>query len=113
MLLGHNDQYTADKIMRVTIAFNRFASGLTERMPRWELFYGLNQHGFHEKLKLNIVLTCPWSCRVRFGYAHVVNNKYDEWKMYAIGGSANPTILSEGNFYVAPNDPNAKQVKIQ
>jgi len=30
--------------------------------------------------------------------------------MYAIGGSANPTILSEGNFYVAPNDPNAKQV---
>ncbi|KAG4931930.1 hypothetical protein JHK87_045932 [Glycine soja] len=81
MLLGHNDQYTADKIMRVTIAFNRFASGLTERMPR-----------------------------VRFGYAHVVNNKYDEWKMYAIGGSANPTILSEGNFYVAPNDPNAKQV---
>jgi len=47
---------------------------------------------------------------VRFGYAHVVNNKYDEWQMYAIGGSANPTILSEGNFYVAPNDPNAKQV---
>lgn len=33
--------------------------------------------------------------------------------MYAIGGSANPTILSEGNFYVAPNDPNAKQVEIQ
>ncbi|KAK7363772.1 hypothetical protein VNO77_05929 [Canavalia gladiata] len=81
MLLGHNDQYTADKIMRVTIAFNRFASGLTERMPR-----------------------------VRFGYAHVVNNKYDEWKMYAIGGSANPTILSEGNFYIAPDGPNAKQV---
>jgi len=33
--------------------------------------------------------------------------------MYAIGGSASPTILSEGNFYVAPNDPNAKQVEIQ
>ncbi|XP_014508162.1 putative pectate lyase 2 isoform X1 [Vigna radiata var. radiata] len=81
MLLGHSDQFTKDKIMKVTIAFNQFASGLTERMPR-----------------------------VRFGYAHVVNNKYDEWKMYAIGGSANPTILSEGNFYVAPNDPNAKQV---
>ncbi|CAJ1975241.1 unnamed protein product [Sphenostylis stenocarpa] len=32
--------------------------------------------------------------------------------MYAIGGSANPTILSEGNFYVAPNDPSAKQVEI-
>ncbi|MED6218665.1 hypothetical protein PIB30_028628 [Stylosanthes scabra] len=81
MLLGHNDQYTADKIMRVTIAFNRFASGLTERMPR-----------------------------VRFGYAHVVNNRYDEWKMYAIGGSSNPTILSEGNYYIAPNDDNAKQI---
>ncbi|KAL9277974.1 hypothetical protein ACSQ67_024803 [Phaseolus vulgaris] len=81
MLLGHSDQFTKDKIMKVTIAFNQFASGLTERMPR-----------------------------VRFGYAHVVNNKYDEWKMYAIGGSANPTILSEGNVYVAPNDPNAKQV---
>lgn len=49
-------------------------------------------------------------CRVRFGYAHVVNNKYDEWKMYAIGGSANPTILSEGNFFIAPNDQNAKQI---
>ncbi|MED6144100.1 hypothetical protein PIB30_012459 [Stylosanthes scabra] len=81
MLLGHNDQYTADKIMKVTIAFNRFASGLTERMPR-----------------------------VRFGYAHVVNNRYDEWKMYAIGGSSNPTILSEGNYYIAPNDYNAKQI---
>ena len=43
----------------------------------------------------------------------MVNNKYDDWKMYAIGGSASPTILSEGNFYVAPNDPNAKQVEIQ
>ncbi|KAL4345445.1 hypothetical protein AHAS_Ahas11G0279100 [Arachis hypogaea] len=81
MLLGHNDEYTADKIMKVTIAFNRFASGLTERMPR-----------------------------VRFGYAHVVNNQYDEWKMYAIGGSSNPTILSEGNVYIAPNNDNAKQI---
>ncbi|KAI4295934.1 hypothetical protein L6164_035927 [Bauhinia variegata] len=81
LLLGHNDAYTADRIMRVTIAFNRFGSGLIERMPR-----------------------------VRFGYAHVVNNKYDEWQMYAIGGSANPTILSEGNYFVAPNNPNNKQV---
>lgn len=31
--------------------------------------------------------------------------------MYAIGGSANPTILSEGNFFTAPNDHNAKEVK--
>jgi len=52
-----------------------------------------------------------YACRVRFGYAHVVNNKYDAWKMYAIGGSSNPTILSEANYYVAPNDPASKQVR--
>lgn len=39
--------------------------------------------------------------RVRYGYAHVANNRYDKWIMYAIGGSANPTILSEGNYFVA------------
>ncbi|KAL9346973.1 hypothetical protein Peur_061826 [Populus x canadensis] len=80
MLLGHNDGYTADKVMKVTIAFNRFGSGLIERMPR-----------------------------VRFGYAHVANNRYDEWQMYAIGGSANPTIFSEGNYFLARNG-NSKQV---
>lgn len=49
--------------------------------------------------------------RVRFGYAHVANNRYDEWKMYAIGGSANPTIFSEGNYFVAPNNGYDKQVR--
>ncbi|XP_054778109.1 putative pectate lyase 2 [Prosopis cineraria] len=81
MLLGHSDQYKEDKIMKVTIAVNHFASDLYERMPR-----------------------------IRFGYAHVVNNRYDGWKMYAIGGSADPTILSEGNYYIAPSNPNGKQV---
>ncbi|KAK6917775.1 Pectate lyase [Dillenia turbinata] len=81
MLLGHNDQYIADKIMRVTVVYNHFGRGLVQRMPR-----------------------------VRFGYAHVANNKYDEWLEYAIGGSADPTILSEGNYFTAPNDPNLKQV---
>ncbi|KAJ7946320.1 Pectate lyase [Quillaja saponaria] len=81
MLLGHNDEYAADKIMRVTIVFNRFGSGLIERMPR-----------------------------VRFGYAHVANNIYDQWLMYAIGGSANPTILSEANYFIASNDANSKEV---
>ncbi|KAB5533746.1 hypothetical protein DKX38_016832 [Salix brachista] len=80
MLLGHNDGYTADKVMKVTIAFNRFGSGLIERMPR-----------------------------VRFGYAHVANNRYDEWQMYAIGGSANPTIFSEGNYFIARSG-NSKEV---
>lgn len=34
MLLGHNDDFTADRVMRVTIVFNRFGAGLIERMPR-------------------------------------------------------------------------------
>ncbi|KAM7525250.1 hypothetical protein LguiA_015152 [Lonicera macranthoides] len=47
---------------------------------------------------------------VRLGYAHVANNRYDEWQMYAIGGSANPTILSEGNYFMAPKYQDHKQV---
>jgi len=30
--------------------------------------------------------------------------------MYAIGGSADPTIFSEGNYFVASDDPSKKQV---
>ncbi|KAL3521937.1 hypothetical protein ACH5RR_014771 [Cinchona calisaya] len=48
--------------------------------------------------------------RVRFGYAHIANNKYDPWLMYAIGGSSNPTVMSEGNHFTASNDPDAKEV---
>ncbi|XP_034697509.1 putative pectate lyase 2 [Vitis riparia] len=81
MLFGHDDHFTADKVMSVTVAFNHFGTGLVQRMPR-----------------------------VRFGYAHLANNKYDEWEMYAIGGSANPTILSEGNHFTAPDNANAKEV---
>ncbi|XP_052203557.1 putative pectate lyase 2 [Diospyros lotus] len=81
MLLGHDDNYIEDKIMRVTLVFNHFGSGLVQRMPR-----------------------------VRLGYAHVANNKYDEWQMYAIGGSANPTIFSEGNYFIAPDNSYSKEV---
>ncbi|KAL1095833.1 hypothetical protein V6Z11_D06G182900 [Gossypium hirsutum] len=81
MLLGHSDDFAADEVMKVTLVFNRFGEGLIERMPR-----------------------------VRIGYAHVANNRYDEWKMYAIGGSANPTIFSEGNYFIAPDDPGSKEV---
>ncbi|KAF5178478.1 Pectate lyase, partial [Thalictrum thalictroides] len=73
MLLGHNDEFIADKNMKVTIVFNYFGPELVQRMPR-----------------------------VRNGYVHVANNRYEEWEMYAIGGSANPTILSEGNYFNAP-----------
>ncbi|KAL0723422.1 hypothetical protein Bca4012_038021 [Brassica carinata] len=81
MLLGHNDNSEVDESMKVTIAFNYFGSGLSERIPR-----------------------------VRRGYAHVANNRYDKWESYAIGGSADPTIFSEGNYFVAPDDPSKKQV---
>lgn len=41
----------------------------------------------------------------------MVNNDYTHWEMYAIGGSANPTINSQGNRYNAPANPFAKEVK--
>ncbi|MQL71328.1 hypothetical protein Taro_003608 [Colocasia esculenta] len=81
MLLGHSDDYSPDMGMQVTIAFNRFGEALVQRMPR---------------------------CRL--GYIHIVNNDFTEWEMYAIGGSANPTINSQGNRYTAPGNPNAKEV---
>lgn len=51
------------------------------------------------------------ACRCRHGYFHVVNNDYTHWEMYAIGGSAAPTINSQGNRFLAPNDRFNKQVK--
>lgn len=81
MLLGHSDSYTKDKQMQVTIAYNHFGEGLIQRMPR-----------------------------CRHGYFHVVNNDYTHWEMYAIGGSANPTINSQGNRYLAPTNRFAKEV---
>ncbi|GMH08253.1 hypothetical protein Nepgr_010093 [Nepenthes gracilis] len=81
MLLGHSDSYVLDKQMQVTIAFNHFGTNLIQRMPR-----------------------------CRHGYFHVVNNDYTHWEMYAIGGSANPTINSQGNRYLAPTNVFAKEV---
>ncbi|KAK1318690.1 hypothetical protein QJS10_CPB04g01639 [Acorus calamus] len=76
-----NDAFTADKNMQVTVAFNHFGEGLVQRMPR-----------------------------CRFGYFHVVNNDYTHWEMYAIGGSAAPTINSQGNRFLAPNNRFNKEV---
>lgn len=81
MLLGNSDEAQADKKMMITVAFNRFGPGLMQRMPR-----------------------------IRKGYAHVANNFYLPWGIYAIGGSSDPTILSEGNVFVGPNDYTKKQV---
>lgn len=81
LLFGATDSYPEDKIMQVTLTFNHFGKGLVQRMPR-----------------------------CRFGFVHVVNNDYTHYLMYAVGGSSNPTILSQGNRYIAPKNPNAKEV---
>lgn len=81
MLLGHSDDLMEDKNMQVTIAFNHFGQGLVQRIPR-----------------------------CRHGYFHVVNNDYMQWEMYAIGGSASPTINSQGNRFLAPENPDSKEV---
>lgn len=81
MLFGAGEAYTGDKVMQITVAFNHFGNGLIQRMPR-----------------------------CRYGWIHVVNNDYTHWIMYAIGGSSNPTILSQGNRFIAPNNDAAKLV---
>ncbi|KAK2443545.1 putative pectate lyase [Trifolium repens] len=81
MLLGHSDSYDEDKNMQATIAFNHFGEGLGGRMPR-----------------------------CRFGYFHVVNNDYTHWQQYAIGGSSSPTIFSQGNRFLAPDDDDHKEI---
>ncbi|MCD7465115.1 hypothetical protein HAX54_000588 [Datura stramonium] len=75
MLLGHDDGFLRDKDMKVTVAFNYFGPNCNQRMPR-----------------------------VRHGYAHVVNNVYKGWGNYAIGGSMNPSIKSQANYFFAPKE---------
>jgi len=49
--------------------------------------------------------------RIRHGYAHVVNNLYDGWGDYAIGGSMGPSVKSQGNMFVASGPDNKKVPK--
>jgi pectate lyase len=81
MLFGASDGYGGDEKMQITVAFNHFGKRLIQRMPR-----------------------------CRFGFIHVLNNDYTHWEMYAIGGSMHPTIISEGNRFIAPDNGNAKEV---
>ncbi|KAM0856087.1 hypothetical protein ACQ4PT_049336 [Festuca glaucescens] len=81
MLFGASNSETQDAMMQITVAFNHFGKGLVQRMPR-----------------------------CRFGFFHVVNNDYTHWQMYAIGGNRDPTIISQGNRFIAPDDGNAKEV---
>ncbi|KAJ8452358.1 hypothetical protein Cgig2_006163 [Carnegiea gigantea] len=80
MLFGAHDSSTIDELMQITLAFNHFGKRLIQRMPR-----------------------------CRFGFIHVVNNDYTHWEMYAIGGSKHPTIISEGNRFIAPPNVFAKE----
>ncbi|KAG0556834.1 hypothetical protein KC19_11G082500 [Ceratodon purpureus] len=71
MLFGANPMHTMDRNMRATVAFNKFGGGLIQRLPR-----------------------------CRFGTFHILNNDYSAgWSIYAIGGSEDPTILSQGNLF--------------
>ncbi|KAF2301740.1 hypothetical protein GH714_028864 [Hevea brasiliensis] len=103
MLLGHSDSYTRDKNMQVTIAFNHFGEGLVQRMP------SSSNRSSASKI---IILFLPTFAGVDMGTFHVVNNDYSHWEMYAIGGSAAPTINSQGNRFLAPNDRFNKEVGI-
>ncbi|XP_047312474.1 probable pectate lyase P59 [Impatiens glandulifera] len=80
-LFGASKAHTQDKLMQITVAFNHFGKGLVQRLPR-----------------------------VRYGFVHVVNNDYTHWLKYAIGGSSNPTIISQGNRFIAPPNVFAKEV---
>nr|P27760.1 RecName: Full=Pectate lyase 1; AltName: Full=Antigen Amb a I; AltName: Full=Antigen E; Short=AgE; AltName: Full=Pollen allergen Amb a 1.2; AltName: Full=Protein AaBA; AltName: Allergen=Amb a 1.2; Flags: Precursor [Ambrosia artemisiifolia]AAA32666.1 Amb a I.2 [Ambrosia artemisiifolia]AAA32667.1 Amb a I.2 precursor protein [Ambrosia artemisiifolia] len=81
LLLGADDTHYQDKGMLATVAFNMFTDHVDQRMPR-----------------------------CRFGFFQVVNNNYDRWGTYAIGGSSAPTILSQGNRFFAPDDIIKKNV---
>ncbi|CAL5188703.1 unnamed protein product [Lathyrus oleraceus] len=81
MLFGASDGYDGDQKMQITVAFNHFGKRLIQRMPR-----------------------------CRYGFVHVLNNDYTHWEMYAIGGSKHPTIISEGNRFIAPNNGYAKEI---
>ena len=80
-LFGARNDYSEDRTMQVTVAYTHFGRGLVQRMPR-----------------------------CRYGFFHLVNNDYTHWEMYAIGGSQNPTIVSQGNRFLPPPDPRVKEV---
>jgi hypothetical protein len=46
----------------------------------------------------------------RHSYSHVLNSGYTHREIYAIGGSADPTINHQDNIYIASTNPFAKEV---
>ncbi|ONK66454.1 uncharacterized protein A4U43_C06F8250 [Asparagus officinalis] len=80
MLFGASDHNQNDSMMQITLAFNHFGQHLRQRLPR-----------------------------ARFGFVHIVNNDYQEWTMYAVGGSKHPTFISQGNRFRAQDNPFTKE----
>ena len=59
---------------------------------------------------MNCYLNVSTKCyRCRHGYFHIVNNIYTGWEKYAIGGSADPTINSQGNVFMALDSSDTKE----
>jgi len=76
-LIGSSATKTADTIIKVTMAWNWWADGVVERMPR-----------------------------VRFGKVHVVNNLVKtNTSNYAVRAGQNANILVEKNLFVATKQP--------
>lgn len=100
MLFGADADHEFDRDMQITVAFNRFGPGLTQRMPRLET--NSLDDVYSSSHFILVTNPCKYTCRCRYGNCHVANNYYtDGWGKYAIGGSCDPTILSQGNIFVA------------
>jgi pectate lyase len=42
----------------------------------------------------------------------VVNNLYQGWMQYAIGGSMNPSVKSQANLFIAPKSGNKEVISV-
>ena len=105
MLIGHNDGFLRDKNMKVTAMYNHFGPNCNQRMPRYLIDPPHSRNSRHKPGQSYIYELMHTSilCRIRFGYAHVVNNLYQGWTQYAIGrgggGSMNPCVKSQANLF--------------
>ncbi|MFQ6640623.1 hypothetical protein Gotur_016814 [Gossypium turneri] len=48
--------------------------------------------------------------RCRFGFIHVIDNDYNHWFLYTIGGTSHPTNINQGNGYSTRDTFGAKEV---
>uniref|UniRef100_A0A7N0REL8 Pectate lyase n=1 Tax=Kalanchoe fedtschenkoi TaxID=63787 RepID=A0A7N0REL8_KALFE len=140
LLFGATDAYPEDERMQITVAFNHFGEGLVQRMPRCRrgFFHVLNNDYTQWRMyaiggsKNPGPVPTFWrpGAKLKFGpRAGGPDPTELEWRPSALkvttewrpGASAplapvlgrackNPTIISQGNRFVAPDDLHAKQV---